>query len=158
MEPAEVGHGRPLEVPIRILAYGVELPEYARPGDGACDLRSEAYIEIPPLSRALVPTGFSLEIPDGYAGMVIPRSGLAINFGITCLNSPGLIDSGYRGEVKVILYNSDATETFRVNKGDRIAQLVIVATPRISFVRTDKLSETARGAGGFGHTGIGDKS
>lgn len=145
-----------LEVRIKVLSAGGEEPKYARPGDGACDLRSDIGVVVPPLSRALVPTGISLEIPSGFGGFVIPRSGLAINSGITCLNTPGLIDSGYRGEVKVILFNSDSKESFTVRKGDRIAQLVIVALPEIFFLRADELSESARGEGGFGHTGTRD--
>jgi len=143
-----------VNVRLKLLVENVELPMYARPGDGACDLRSSVALDIPPLSRALVPTGISLEIPEGYGGLIIPRSGLAVNFGITCLNSPGLVDSGYRGEVKVILFNSDSGSSFAVRQWDRIAQLVIVALPVISFIQVDELSETARGAGGFGHTGV----
>lgn len=143
-----------IKVPIKFLTRGVEEPSYSKPGDGACDLRSSVSMEIPPLSRALVPTGLSLEIPPGFGGFVIPRSGLAINFGVTCLNTPGLIDSGYRGEVKVILYNTDARNTFAVKTGDRVAQLVVVALPFIAFSQVDELSETERGTGGFGHTGI----
>ncbi len=155
MNWAKVGAADMVEVRMRHLCEGVEVPAYARPGDGACDLRSSVAMDIAPLSRALVPTGISLEIPEGYGGLVIPRSGLAINFGITCLNSPGLIDSGYRGEVKVILYNSDPGSTFEINQWDRIAQLIIVSLPMISFAQVDELSETVRGSGGFGHTGVG---
>ncbi len=155
MNQSSAGDADTVEVRLRRLCEGVDVPAYARPGDGACDLRSSVAMDIAPLSRALVPTGISLEIPERYGGLIIPRSGLAINFGITCLNSPGLIDSGYRGEVKVILYNSDPECTFVINQWDRIAQLVIVSLPMISFAQVDELSESVRGAGGFGHTGVG---
>jgi len=144
-----------VQIPIKLLADGAEEPLYAKPGDAACDLRSCLAMEIPPLSRALVPTGIALEIPAGFGGLVLPRSGLAINFGITCLNAPGLIDSGYRGEIKIILFNSDLANVFAINPGDRIAQLIVVAIPTMLFSQVDELSETARGTGGFGHTGIG---
>lgn len=153
-----ISEGQPLseelQVKIKLLTEDAVVPMYAMAGDGACDLCSVVNSVIPPLSRVLVPTGISLEVPGGYGAFVVPRSGLAINHGITCLNSPGLIDSGYRGEVKVILFNSDDKEPFSVRKGDRIAQLVVVALPRISFSVSEQLSQSARGEGGFGHTGI----
>ncbi len=147
-----------VRISLKILSDAVGKPSYARPGDAACDLQSAVSIDIPPLSRALVPTGISLEIPDGFAGLVVPRSGLAAQSGITCLNAPGIIDSGYRGEIKVILYNSDTTDSFVVNEGDRIAQLLVVAVPQMSFTLVEELSETVRGTGGFGHTGVGGSS
>lgn len=143
-----------VKVGIKLLSTDAEAPGYARAGDGACDLRSAISVLIPPLGRQIIPTGLCVEIPAGYGGLVLPRSGLAINYGITCLNAPGLIDSGYRGEVKVILHNSDPKETFHVKVGDRIAQLLVVATPFINFVPVEELTQSARGVGGFGHTGI----
>ena len=100
-----------------------------------------------------IPTGISVAIPDGYAGFVLPRSGLALRHGITCMNAPGLIDSGYRGELQVILVNTDPDEPFVVNVGDRIAQLVIMAVPSVRLVPVTALDDTERGRGGFGHTG-----
>ncbi len=154
MQVAGFGRGDPVIVTLKLLADGVEIPDYAKPGDAACDLRSTLSVELSPLMRTLVPTGIALEIPEGYAGLVTPRSGMAANFGIMCLNSPGLIDSGYRGEIKVVLYNSDPRESFTIHQGDRIAQLFLVAVPKVSFMPVEKLSESARGAGGFGHTGV----
>lgn len=100
-----------------------------------------------------IPTGISVAIPDGYAGFVLPRSGLALRHGITCMNAPGLIDSGYRGELQVILVNTDPDEPFVVKVGDRIAQLVIMAVPSVRLVPVTALDDTERGRGGFGHTG-----
>ena len=108
-----------------------------------------------PGGRALVPTGVAVAIPEGYAGFVLPRSGLAARHGITCLNTPGLIDSGYRGEVQVVLVNLDPSRDYEVSRGDRIAQLVILRADQVAFelVATDELGSSERGAGGFGHTG-----
>lgn len=102
----------------------------------------------------LVPTGLAMAIPQGYAGYVLPRSGLANRHGVTCLNAPGLIDSGYRGEVSVLLVNTDSTETFVVHRGDRIAQIVFMPVPTAQFSVVQELSATARGNGGFGSTGV----
>ena len=104
--------------------------------------------------RALVPTGVSIAIPPGYAGFIQPRSGLALRHGVTCLNTPGLIDAGYRGELKVLLINTDPGEAFTIERGDRIAQLVIQAVEHATFTEVDTLAETERGEGGFGHTGL----
>jgi dUTP pyrophosphatase len=109
-------------------------------------------VEILPMERKLIPTGIRLEIPEGYEGQVRPRSGLALEHGVTVLNSPGTIDSDYRGEVKVILINL-SDQPFFVSSGDRIAQLVIQKNPQVEFVEEGKLSKTSRGCGGFGHTG-----
>ncbi len=118
------------------------------------DLRAAEAVNLPPGERAFVRTGLAMAIPRGYAGYVLPRSGLAHRHGITCLNTPGLIDSGYRGEVAVLLFNTDKEESFQVNRGDRIAQIVFMQVPRPQFVVRDELSETARGNGGFGSTGV----
>lgn len=142
-----------VSVKLKLLSESSHIPKYAKRGDGACDLESAIDVVIPPLGRELVGTGVCVAIPLGYGGLVLPRSGLAINHGITCLNAPGLIDSGYRGEIKVILYNSDSNKEFKIQVGDRIAQLVVVALPTIDFEIVSQLSNTDRGIGGFGHTG-----
>lgn len=130
------------------------LPEYAKPGDAGVDLRAREDVTLPPGGgRGLVATGLSVAIPEGYAGFVQPRSGLALKHGVTCLNTPGLIDSGYRGELKVLLVNTDPTEPFEITRGERIAQLVIQAVEHVAFVEVDEHDATERGEGGFGHTG-----
>lgn len=130
------------------------LPHYATTGAAGMDLR--AYISEPillqPLQRALVPTGLFIELPDGYEAQVRPRSGLAINHGITCLNSPGTVDADYRGEIKVILINL-SNETHIIQSGDRIAQMVIKPFEQVEWIEVTELKETTRSAGGFGHTG-----
>lgn len=127
---------------------------YAHDGDAGIDLRSAEELVLQPGSRATVRCGFAVAIPDGFAGLVIPRSGLASRHGVTVLNAPGLVDSGYRGEVKVVLHNTDASEPFEVGMGDRIAQLAIVETPHVTLVPREALDETVRGAGGFGSSGV----
>lgn len=130
------------------------LPAYASPGDAGVDLRAAEPAELAPGGgRALVPTGLAIAIPDGYAGFVQPRSGLALKHGISCLNTPGLIDSGYRGELKVILINTDPTEPYSVQRGDRIAQLVIQRVETCDFNIVDELPPTTRGGDGFGSSG-----
>ncbi|MCR5415104.1 MAG: dUTP diphosphatase [Kiritimatiellae bacterium] len=128
------------------------LPAYAHPGDAGMDVRSVADIAIEPGSRALVPTGLVFVLPPGWEAQVRPRSGLALKHGVTVLNTPGTVDSGYRGEIGVILFNSSA-ETFRVSKGDRIAQIVVSPAVQAEICETDDLDATDRGAGGFGSTG-----
>ena len=130
------------------------LPAYASPGDAGVDLRAAEPAELAAGGgRALVPTGLAIAIPDGYAGFVQPRSGLALKHGISCLNTPGLIDSGYRGELKVILVNTDSTEAYRIERGDRIAQLVIQRVETCEFTVVDELPPTTRAGGGFGSSG-----
>lgn len=130
------------------------LPAYARPGDAGADLYARAPAVIAAGGgRALVPTGIRIALPDGYAGFVQPRSGLALRHGVTLANSPGLIDSGYRDELAVILINTDPHHPFEVRRGDRIAQLVIQRVEAASFVEADELTSSERGLGGFGHTG-----
>jgi dUTP pyrophosphatase len=131
----------------------VQAPSYQNIGDAGADLRARISGEIPPLTRALVPTGLAIEIPEGYVGLVHPRSGLAIKSGIGMVNAPGTIDSGYRGELQVILFNFDTSETFRFQQGDRIAQLVIQKVERATFVEVHELGESERGTGGFGSSG-----
>ena len=130
------------------------LPAYARPGDAGLDLMAAEEVKLDAAGgRALVPTGLAVAIPEGHAGFVQPRSGLALRHGVTCLNTPGLIDSGYRGELKVLLVNTDPHEPFVVRRGERIAQLVIQAVAVASLVEVDELPLSARGSGGFGSTG-----
>lgn len=143
-----------LDVPVVALDPTLALPSYARTGDAGADLvaRVGAVVEAGG-GRALIPTGIRLAIPEGYAGFVQPRSGLALRHGITLANSPGLIDAGYRDELAVILINTDPKEDFEVNRGDRIAQLVIQRVEQAVFRPVAELPETQRGLGGFGHTG-----
>ena len=145
-----------LEIPLQKLDPDLAAPMYATEGDAGADLvAAEAATLAPRGGRALVSTGMSVAIPTGYAGFVQPRSGLAYRHGITCLNTPGLIDSGYRGELKVLLINTDPEETFEIQRGDRIAQLVIQRVEQANFVEVDQLpDDSARGAGGFGSTGV----
>ena len=143
-----------LQVPVVRLDPELPLPEYAKPGDAGIDLRAREAITLSPSGgRALIPTGIAVAIPQGYAGFVQPRSGLALKHGVTCLNTPGLIDSGYRGELKVLLINTDPSEPFEILRGERIAQLVIQAVEHVDFIEVDELDESDRGQGGFGHTG-----
>lgn len=139
---------------VRVLikaAEGFE-PVYAKPGDAGADLRSTVSTTIAAGSRALVPTGVSIALPGGYVGLVHPRSGLAIKHGITVLNTPGTIDSGYRGEIMVILYNSSDVD-FEIAVGDRIAQLVIQSVEAAKFIAVDNLPDSDRGETGFGSSG-----
>lgn len=130
------------------------LPAYARPGDAGVDLVARESVTLAPAGgRALVPTGIAIALPPGYAGFVQPRSGLAFRHGVTCLNTPGLIDSGYRGELKVCLLNTDPSTPFEVTRGERIAQLVVQAVEHVNFVEVDTLDDTDRGAQGFGSSG-----
>lgn len=143
-----------IDLMVHRLDSGLPVPAYARPGDAGCDLVAAADVTLAPGGgRALVPTGIAIAIPEGYAGFVQPRSGLARDHGVTCLNTPGLIDSGYRGELKVLLVNTDPTEAFEVRRGERIAQLVVQAVEHVRFVEVDELPDSERGAGGFGSTG-----
>ncbi|MFN8050086.1 MAG: dUTP diphosphatase [Acidimicrobiales bacterium] len=143
-----------MDIPLVRLDPSLDIPRFAKPGDAGVDLRSAVDVTLQPGGhRALVPTGIAIAIPEGYAGFVQPRSGLALQHGVTCLNTPGLIDSGYRGELKVLLINTDPTEAFEITRGERIAQLVVQAVEHPRFVEVDSLEESERGEGGFGHTG-----
>ncbi|HXW81943.1 MAG TPA: dUTP diphosphatase [Acidimicrobiales bacterium] len=143
-----------VKVEVLQLDPGLDLPSYAHPGDAGADLRARADITIPPRGgRALVPTGIAVAIPEGYAGFVQPRSGLALRHGVTCLNSPGLIDAGFRDELQVLLVNTDPEAPYQVHRGDRVAQLVIKAVAQADFVRVDELSSSERALGGWGHSG-----
>ena len=140
-------------VPVLIVADPELLPAYAQPGDAGCDLRASEATVVPARGRVLVKTGVSIALPDGFVGLVHPRSGLAAKHGITVLNTPGTIDAGYRGEVMVTLYNSTDTD-FPVARLDRIAQLVVQQFTKADFVVVDKLPESHRGEAGFGSTGV----
>jgi dUTP diphosphatase len=168
MEPVDpatptdpTGAAEPVEVAVRRLDPEQPLPVYAHPGDAGADLVAAEDAVLPPGGRATIRTGLAIAVPAGYAAFVHPRSGLAARHGITIVNTPGTIDAGYRGEVGVILLNTDASEPFTVRHGDRIAQLVVQPVVRASFVATDELppldprhsGDGTRGAGGFGSTG-----
>jgi dUTP pyrophosphatase len=142
------------EIRIKMLDKELQVPRYAHPGDAGLDLPSRADMVLEPGQRAMVPTGIAVAIPPGFAGFVLPRSGLAARHGIALVNSPGLIDSGYRGEVTVIMINTDGAEPFRIRRGDRIAQLVIQRVEEVNLVEVQDLDDTTRGDGGFGSTGV----
>ena len=140
--------------PVDVLWTGETPPGYAHPGDAGADLVSTEAFELAPGERRLVGTGVSIALPDGYAAFVHPRSGLAARAGMTLLNAPGTIDSGYRGEIKVNLVNLDPAATLTLRRGDRVAQLVVQPVVRARFVPVDRLPGSERGAGGHGSTGI----
>lgn len=142
-----------IDVAIQRLDPTASLPAYAYAGDAGLDIRANASCDVAPFERVLIPTGLAIAIPEGYAGFMQPRSGLAIKQGFTVLNTPGLIDSHYRGELKVIAINLDSHETIHVERGDRIAQLVIQAVPVVTLREVDALDETDRGSSGFGSSG-----
>jgi dUTP pyrophosphatase len=142
-----------MDVPFKRLEPDAELPTAQHPGDAGLDLRSVVDIEIGPGERALVRTGIAVAIPEGHAGLVLPRSGLASKQGLTLANAPGLIDAGYRGEVICSMVNLDPRAPVRIAKGDRVAQLVIVAIPDVKPTWAEELRRTPRGGGGFGSTG-----
>lgn len=142
-----------MELPFKRLDPAAELPAQAHEGDAGLDLCSTIDVEVLPGERAMVPTGLSVAIPDGHAGLVLPRSGLASRQGLTLANAPGLIDSGYRGEVTCAVVNLDRDQAVKMRKGDRIAQLVVVALPQILPSWVDELPQSSRGDGGFGSTG-----
>ncbi|MHA1863305.1 MAG: dUTP diphosphatase [Candidatus Thorarchaeota archaeon] len=141
-----------MQVRVKRLTPDAKIPKAAKAGDVAFDLYSVIDYEIKPGERYAVPTGIAVEIPVGYEGQVRPRSGLAIKEGITVLNTPGTIDSGYRGEVKTIMINH-GNASFQITKGMRISQLAIRPVPEVEFIETNELSDTERGEGGFGSTG-----
>ena len=143
-----------IDLPVLRLDPELPLPAYAKDGDAGVDLVARESVTLAPGGgRALVPTGIAIALPEGHAGFVQPRSGLAFNHGVTVLNTPGLVDSGYRGELKVCLVNLDPETPFEVVRGERIAQLVVQAVDRVAFVEVDVLDETARGDTGFGSSG-----
>ena len=142
-----------VEILITRLDEGVPVPSYAHPGDAGADLTTTVDVRLGPVERALVPTGISMALPDGFVALVHPRSGLAARFGLSIVNTPGTIDAGYRGEVKVMLINLDPVEPVTLRRGDRVAQLVIQQVERARFVDVPSLPDSVRGAGGYGSTG-----
>lgn len=144
-----------IAVPVKRLDESLDLPAYAYAGDAGLDLRAAEDAVLQPFERRAVPCGIALAIPSGYAGFVLPRSGLAAKHGISIVNAPGLIDSNYRGEIKVILINLDPVQPFEIRRGDRIAQLVVLKTPSVELAEVTDLDETVRGQGGFGSSGFG---
>src|SRR5437016_10221280 len=146
MEDGEARLHRDLEVPLVRLDPDLPLPAYARPGDAGADLVArEGCVLAAGGGRALVPTGVAVAIPEGWAGLVLPRSGLALRHGVTCLNTPGLIDAGYRDELRVLLVNTDPAEAYTVERGDRIAQLIIQRVEQARFVVVEELAASERG-------------
>jgi dUTP pyrophosphatase len=142
-----------VDVPVRRLDPDLPLPSYAHPGDAGADLVAAEDVELAPGERRLVHTGVAVALPDGYVGLVHPRSGLAARLGVTVLNAPGTVDAGYRGEILVNLVNHDRAGTVKIARGDRIAQLLVQRVERARFHPVDELPDTARGAGGHGSTG-----
>lgn len=138
---------------VEVLLSGEHVPEYAHPGDAGADLVASETVELGPGERATVATGSAIALPDGYVAFVVPRSGLAAKHGITVVNSPGTVDAGYRGEIRVILLNTDRTASYTITAGDRIAQLVVLPVARARFVPVERLPGSHRGEGGFGSTG-----
>jgi dUTP pyrophosphatase len=147
-----------VDVVVVRLDPGLPVPSYAHPGDAGADLHTAVDVELAPGERALVPTGLSIALPDGYVALVHPRSGLAARHGLSIVNTPGTVDAGYRGEIKVLLINHDPVEPVVLKRGDRIAQLVIQRFERARFVEVGVLPESVRGAGGYGSTGTGSRA
>ena len=143
-----------LEIAVRQLDPDLPLPSYAHPGDAGADLVSTVDVSLAPGERALVPTGISIALPDGYVALIHPRSGLAARHGLSIVNTPGTVDAGYRGEIKVLLINHDPVDSIELKRGDRVAQLVIQRFERARFVAVADLPESVRGAGGYGSTGV----
>lgn len=142
-----------IELPVQRVRPDARLPSRAYPGDAGLDLTTCERVELGPGERAVVSTGIAVAIPAGHAGFVQPRSGLAARHGIALVNGPGLIDAGYRGELRVVLLNTDREATFVAEPGDRIAQLVVLRLPEVELVEVDELPGSERGAGGFGSSG-----
>jgi dUTP pyrophosphatase len=142
-----------VDVLITRLHPDVPLPAYSHPGDAGADLVTTVDVHLEPGERALVPTGVAIALPDGYVGLVHPRSGLAARFGVSIVNAPGTVDAGYRGEVSVLLVNLDPHDAVHLHRGDRVAQLVVQQVEKARFVEVERLPGSARGAGGYGSTG-----
>jgi len=142
-----------IELAVTRLRPAAALPSRAHEGDAGLDLTTCERVELRPGERAVVPTGVAIALPEGFAGFVQPRSGLAARHGVTIVNTPGLIDSGYRGELRVVLLNTDRERTFVAEPGDRIAQLVVLAVPDVQLIEVEELPASVRGAAGFGSTG-----
>ena len=143
-----------INIPVKRLDDSVELPTYAYEGDAGLDLRASESVVLRPFERRLIGTGIAVAIPDGYAGFVQPRSGMAHRHGLSLANTPGLVDSHYRGELKVCAINLDPNTEIHISRGDRIAQLVIQRVPTVDLVEVKELDETDRGIGGFGSSGV----
>jgi dUTP pyrophosphatase len=141
---------------VEVLITASILPNYAHPGDAGADLHSSQALVLAPGERALVGTGVSIALPDGFAAFVVPRSGLAFKHGITIVNAPGTVDAGYRGEIKVTLLNTDQSTPYAIAVGDRIAQIIVMPVTRATFIPVDRLPGSQRGEGGFGSTGLGE--
>jgi len=139
---------------VEVLIGSGEIPSYAHPGDAGADLCAGESCTLAPGQRATIGTGVSLALPNGYVGFVVPRSGIAANHGITVVNSPGTVDAGYRGEIRVTLLNTDTERPFAIALGDRIAQLIVMPVSRATFVPVGKLPGSHRGSSGFGSTGV----
>jgi dUTP pyrophosphatase len=142
-----------VDIALRRLDPGLPPPSYAHPGDAGADLFTTVDLTLAPGERAMVPTGIAIALPEGYVALVHPRSGLAARHGVSIVNSPGTVDAGYRGEIKVLLVNLDPAASVTLSRGDRIAQLVVQRFETASFVEVDALPESERGAGGYGSTG-----
>ncbi len=149
----ETNQTQPVPVAVRQLDPELPLPSYAHPGDAGADLYAARDVTLAPGARELVPTGIAIALPEGYVGLVHPRSGLANRLGVTVLNAPGTVDAGYRGEIMVNLINHDPEHPAKISRGDRIAQLVVQRVERADFVRVDELTDSVRGTGGHGSTG-----
>ena len=149
---------QPLDVLVQRLDPDLPLPSYAHPGDAGADLVTTVDVTLAPGERALVPTGVAIALPEGFVALVHPRSGLAARHGLSIVNTPGTVDAGYRGEIKVMLINHDPREPIELRRGDRIAQLVIQRFERARFVEVGVLPESVRGDGGYGSTGTGARS
>lgn len=143
-----------MRMSLRRLDPGLPLPQYAHTGDAGLDLFSATSVDILPGHRVLIPTGIAVAIPEGHAGFVQPRSGLALRSGLSFVNTPGLIDSHYRGEIKLIAINLDPATTISISRGDKVAQLVIQRYEPVEIVEVDELDDTVRGEGGFGSSGV----
>jgi len=141
------------EVLLTVLDDAARVPAYAHPGDAGADLVTTTDVVLRPFERATVPTGIAIALPEGYVALVHPRSGLAARHGLTIVNSPGTVDAGYRGEIRVTLYNSDPTETISLARGDRIAQMVVQEVAHATFRQVESLPDSVRGEGGFGSSG-----
>jgi dUTP pyrophosphatase len=161
-EPVTIHHTSELHYPrhvteaIEVLISSGQVPQYAHPGDAGADLYAAEAVELKPGQRATVGTGVSIALPEGYVAFVVPRSGLAAKHGITIVNSPGTVDAGYRGEIRVTLLNTDLVEAYPVAVGDRIAQIIVQPVTQARFVQVDTLPDSSRGAGGFGSTGYNE--
>ena len=150
-----LGYPRHVRETVEVLIHASSVPEVAHPGDAGADLRSAEDCVLAPGERKVIGTGVSIALPDGYVAFVVPRSGLAAKHGITVVNSPGTVDAGYRGEIKVTLLNTDLSEPFSISAGDRIAQMIVMPFARARFIEVDRLPESERGEGGFGSSGVG---